>query len=135
MTFTVGEMSMTLTSEFELRKTEENGHELFCDRYSIYVDEFGFLDIPTAAIIDARGFAEMLLSEEPDMQNVEIKEKDGLVYIEFEEQNELYKNTNYYIMFFYKGNNSFWTIQFASDIPDAWGENAFKYASSVTFGN
>ncbi|MBP5755753.1 MAG: hypothetical protein J6W93_07900 [Clostridia bacterium] len=134
-TFTVGEMSITVTRDFEERTTEEEGYELFCDRYSIYVEEIEFIYVPTAAIIDAKGFAEEIMANDPDVQDAEVKEKDGLVYCEYELYYSLYKVTNYYLTFFYKAESSFYVVQFASDTPDAWGENAFKYAHSVTFGN
>ena len=91
-----------VTSLRQVRTTEEEGYELFCDRYSIYVEEIEFIYVPTAAIIDAKGFAEEIMANDPDVQDAEVKEKDGLVYCEYELYYSLYKLTNYYLTFFYE---------------------------------
>ena len=92
------------------------------------------------AFADYEGIADWTLSDYADAvlsEDMERKEADGVLYIEYDYTDEETKESFYYLVSLYKGPDAFWMVTFAT-----FRENAIRlrpsflqWAKSVTFQN
>ena len=133
-TFTVQGMSITLTKEFEESAHRGytfvyEGEDVICVglRESFDIAE-GFGDL------SVREYGELVL-EANELTDSELKEKDGLLYFEYDNYDEESKLGYHFFSYLFKSEDSFWMIQFSTlqNKADDCEADILKWVKTVEF--
>ena len=125
-------MSITLTNEF--KETSYTGFDVVyeADEMFVFVLSESFSLLPGSENYTLQEYAQLVI-EANNLENVEIKTEDGLVYFEYtsDKNSHLY----HYTAYVYKSSDSFWLIQFATFSSEAneYRNDIKDWAKSVEF--
>ncbi len=131
-TFTVRDLSITLTDAFTQADDDDTEASFESDYCGVYLFRDPFEYLPEIADWTLEEYAEAIM---PD--DAELKEKDGMPYLEYRYSDEETGNTYYYIVVPVKGRDAFWAVNFATVLDNAvrLRPSIFRWAKSVTFAD
>ena len=134
--FTFGELTVTLDESFRTVSVDA-AHapaipEVYNSDYSMFVYEYPIIFYSGSGVETVRDFALNFIGSN-SLECDGLKEENGLLYCEHEHYFEEYNDTQYYVSFFYKGNESFWMLDFSTHEPGAHRGEITERASTVRF--
>jgi hypothetical protein len=133
-TFTAEGMSITLNENFS-----KDAVDMFTACYSsgeaavfALKEPFTLMDGLENYTLEQYG---QLVLQTNGMTDFELQTVDGILYFEYEADNEADKTTYYYFSTLHKATDAFWLVQFACDTKDAEELNPsfIQWAKSVSF--
>lgn len=132
--FTVDNMQITLTSEFET-ESYQGLDEVFVSNTAIVLvlkEEFALLEGLEDYTLQQYG--ELVIENNGLTGTSELEEIEGLLYFDYE-NNNIDNITNYYFATIFKSDEAFWLIQFA--VPAEEAESSLpqfiEWAKTITF--
>ena len=132
--FTVDNMQITLTSEFET-ESYQGLDEVFVSNTAIVLvlkEEFALLEGLEDYTLQQYG--ELVIENNGLTGTSELEEIEGLLYFDYE-NNNIDNITNYYFATIFKSDDAFWLIQFA--VPAEEAESSLpqfiEWAKTITF--
>lgn len=133
--FTVDNMQITLTSEFET-ETYEGFNGVFVSSTEVVFalkEEFDLLE--GFEDYTLKQYGELVIENNGLTGSTELKEIDGLLCFDYENKNNVDNITYYYFATVFKSNDAFWLIQFA--VPAENSEDSLpqfiEWAKTIAF--
>ena len=136
-TFSVQEMSVTLTSAFKQESMLGFAGYLHSKDVAVFVERIGFDEVEGLEEISAREFAGYALLGNDYGTDVTVESEGGIPYFEFADKDPSSGEKTRTYVAFYKSDSAIWDIQFVSlekDYPKQ-RSNFVKWAKTVTFDN
>lgn len=132
-TFTVGDMSITLTREFSEMDIDGFDAAYASSDVAVFVLIEPFVSAPGFENYTLKEYGELIM----DVNNVQaqLETKDGLTYFKYdsyiEEEGEQYS----YVSFIFKADDAFWMVQFAveQDRSSSYADRIIEWAGTVEF--
>jgi len=135
-TFSADSMSITLTDDF--KEKDEVGYVAVYEskRVSVFVLKELFSFAEGLENYSTEQFAGWTISYN-DWDNPKIMNVDGLTFFEYKSVNPETKDTNRFISYVYKADDSFWMIQFAvrDKYAEEYAPKIAEWAKSVEFSD
>lgn len=135
--FSASGMTLTLTNEFAQEDFEEFTAVYSSEEVAVftYKDAFNAFEGLEDYTLDQ--YMDIVLEGNTLSSDIDMKEKDGLIYAVYDYTNPSTKNTHRYFLYVYKASDAFWIIQFATltELADAYEEKIVEWAKSVKFSN
>lgn len=132
-TFTVQDMKITLTEDFQEKEQENYTNYLESKRVGVLILNETFDTFPGFEDYSIEEYGELVL--EANKSDSELKTDNGLCYFEFDNTGSDGKTLFHYTAYMYKGTDSFWLVQFFTRKDDAakYTDQITQWAQTVTF--
>lgn len=126
-TFSSGELSITLTNEFNKVDYADSGYDFVYETKKVCV--FGlkenFSAFPEIKDFTVEEYGEFLLGIN-EIKGVELETENGITFFEYDANNSEEGDSYHYYIRLYKRDDAFWVVQFA-----ALSKNFEKYRSDI----
>lgn len=138
MDFTVGDMHLTLTDEFE--RLELDGLTAYYEsgEVSVFILQELFTDLPDVEDITKytlEDYGRAVLKNNEFTASVRLQHNDGLLFFEFQDTSSVSGEYYDYFAAIYRDDDSFWLVQFATheDLYDEYRTTFMEWAKQIYF--